>query len=162
VATDMATDWPPLYPHLAYQDPVEAIAWLTKAFGFREVVRMEKDGTFVTSKLEPPVSGLIMITRRNETYMDWLRQAVPDLPKEAKMPYPHLGHSISVLVEDVDAHFEHAKASGATILSEPDDQPWGLRVYAVLDPEGHQWEFVKPVKDLQPEAWGARRVWPAG
>lgn len=159
MADDIATGWAPVYPHLAYAEPVEAISWLTKAFGFRERVRMERpDGGFITAKLEPPVAGLIMVSQRNDSFLDWMRRAVPDLPDHVEMPYPHLSHSISVLVDDVDAHFERAKAAGARMLSEPADQPWGLRVYAVLDPEGHHWEFVKPVQTLEPEQWGARLI----
>jgi uncharacterized glyoxalase superfamily protein PhnB len=153
------TSWAPVYPHLTYQNPVEAIAWLSKAFGLRELVRMDKpDGTFITSKLEPPQGGLIMIKGHSRDFIDWLRQSVPELTEQEQLPHPHLGHAISVLVADVDAHFEQAKAGGARILSEPADQPWGLRVYSALDLEGHQWEFVKPVREVEPEQWGARRV----
>ena len=38
--------------------------------------------------------------------------------------------------------FEQAEQRGASVLSTPKDQPWGVRSYAVLDPEGHQWEFA--------------------
>lgn len=41
VPEDAVAGWALVYPHLAYQDPVAAIAWLSKAFGFRERVRME-------------------------------------------------------------------------------------------------------------------------
>jgi uncharacterized glyoxalase superfamily protein PhnB len=56
--------------------------------------------------------------------------------------WPLLTHTVTVLVADVDTHFEHAKQLGAAVLSEPEDQPWGMRSYAALDPEGHQWEFA--------------------
>jgi|HubBroStandDraft_1064217.scaffolds.fasta_scaffold15474_3 uncharacterized glyoxalase superfamily protein PhnB len=159
VTENATTNWAPVYPHLAYENPVQAISWLSKAFGFHERVRLDApDGSFITAKLEPPEGGLIMITRRDQNFIDWLRRSVPELPEDAKLPYPHLGHSISVMVADVDAHFEQAKASGARLLSEPADQPWGLRVYAVLDLEGHQWEFVKPVREVEPEDWGAHRT----
>ena len=49
-----------------------------------------------------------------------------------------------VLVADVEAHFAHAKSRGATILSEPTDQDYGQREYAVLDPEGHSWWIATP------------------
>jgi uncharacterized glyoxalase superfamily protein PhnB len=116
------------------------------------------DGTFITAKLASPEGGLIMITGHSEEFIDWLRERVPDLHVDEKLPYPHLGHTISVMVADVDAHYQQAKAAGATILNEPKDQPWGLRVYSVLDLEGRQWEFVRPVRTVQPEEWGAERV----
>jgi uncharacterized glyoxalase superfamily protein PhnB len=62
---------------------------------------------------------------------------------------------VHVYVDDVDAHFERARAAGATILEEPADQPYGDRRYAAEDPEGHQWFFAQHVRDLAPEDWGA-------
>jgi uncharacterized glyoxalase superfamily protein PhnB len=48
-------------------------------------------------------------------------------------------------VDDVDAHFEHAKARGARIEREPEDQPYGQREYEVLDLEDHRWWFATPL-----------------
>ena len=56
---------------------------------------------------------------------------------------PWVVDGIQVEVEDVDAHFERAKAAGAVILSEPRDNPAG-RLYRAEDPEGHRWMFIKP------------------
>src|SRR5262249_21952778 len=47
------------------------------------------------------------------------------------------GHFVEV--DDVDAHHARAAAHGATILCEPEDQPFGLRIYTAEDPEGHSW-----------------------
>ena len=52
---------------------------------------------------------------------------------------------IVVHVPDVDAHFEHAKAKGATILREPTDEDYGQREYGVSDLEGHSWYIATPV-----------------
>ena len=49
-----------------------------------------------------------------------------------------------VHVDDVDAHFERARAAGATILSEPTDKEYGQREYGVADPDGHKWWFATP------------------
>ncbi len=51
---------------------------------------------------------------------------------------------IVVHVADVDAHFEHAKAHGATILREPTDEDYGQREYGLQDPEGHNWYIATP------------------
>jgi uncharacterized glyoxalase superfamily protein PhnB len=51
--------------------------------------------------------------------------------------------STAVLVEDVEAHFEHARAEGADIVYEPVDQPYGYREYGARDTEGHLWSFMK-------------------
>jgi uncharacterized glyoxalase superfamily protein PhnB len=38
--------------------------------------------------------------------------------------------------DDLDATFETVQASGAEIVQEPTDQPWGTRDFAVRDPSG--------------------------
>jgi uncharacterized glyoxalase superfamily protein PhnB len=49
-----------------------------------------------------------------------------------------------VYVDDVDAHFGVARGAGTTdILSEPEDQLWGDRVYDVRDIGGHHWAFAQ-------------------
>jgi uncharacterized glyoxalase superfamily protein PhnB len=44
-------------------------------------------------------------------------------------------------VPDVDAHYETALSAGATVLGAPEDQPYGIRTYRAVDPEGHRWIF---------------------
>ncbi len=39
--------------------------------------------------------------------------------------------------DDLDATFEKLRASGAEIVEEPKDQPWGVRDCAVRDPSGN-------------------------
>jgi uncharacterized glyoxalase superfamily protein PhnB len=49
--------------------------------------------------------------------------------------------SAYVIVEDADAHYARAKAAGAEIVMEVEDQDYGGRLYSCLDPEGHLWSF---------------------
>ena len=39
--------------------------------------------------------------------------------------------------DDLDGTFEKVRASGAEVLSEPKDQPWGVRDCAFRDPSGN-------------------------
>jgi catechol 2,3-dioxygenase-like lactoylglutathione lyase family enzyme len=39
--------------------------------------------------------------------------------------------------DDLDATFERVRASGAEVLQEPADQPWGVRDCALRDPSGN-------------------------
>jgi uncharacterized glyoxalase superfamily protein PhnB len=50
------------------------------------------------------------------------------------------------LDSDVDGHCERARAAGATIAMEPEDQFYGERCYIALDLEGHPWTFSMPIK----------------
>ncbi len=48
-----------------------------------------------------------------------------------------------VIVDDVDGHYEQAKAAGARITEEPNDTPFGHRRYSCADPQGHEWSFAQ-------------------
>jgi len=56
-----------------------------------------------------------------------------------------------VYVDDVDAHYQHAVAHGATVVMPLEDRPWGDRLYQVRDPQGHQWTFAQHVADVELE-----------
>lgn len=52
---------------------------------------------------------------------------------------------VFVEVGDIDAHFERARAAGATILTELEDNLGvGQRQYRAEDIEGHRWMFAQP------------------
>jgi catechol 2,3-dioxygenase-like lactoylglutathione lyase family enzyme len=46
--------------------------------------------------------------------------------------------------DDLDATFEKVRASGADIVQEPTDQPWGTRDCAVRDPSGNMVRIDQP------------------
>src|SRR5262249_31387225 len=50
-------------------------------------------------------------------------------------------HEPWVFVDDLDSHFAHAKAAGATIVQ--DIWQHGFRAYEAADVEGHRWTFVQ-------------------
>lgn len=49
------------------------------------------------------------------------------------------------MVDDPDVHHETVKALGARILYAPQDRPYGLRDFSVVDPEGYSVCFGKPL-----------------
>jgi uncharacterized glyoxalase superfamily protein PhnB len=55
---------------------------------------------------------------------------------------------------DVDSHAVRARAAGANVLREPEDQPYGTRSYAVEDLEGHRWIFAQHLHEDR--EWGTR------
>jgi catechol 2,3-dioxygenase-like lactoylglutathione lyase family enzyme len=46
--------------------------------------------------------------------------------------------------DDLDAIFEKLRASGAEIVEEPADRPWGTRDFAVRDPSGNLVRIDQP------------------
>jgi uncharacterized glyoxalase superfamily protein PhnB len=57
------------------------------------------------------------------------------------------------LKDGIDAHCERARAAGAEIMQEPQDQFYGDRTYRARDPEGHIWTFGQTFKEMDFGAW---------
>ena len=120
-----------MYPFVRYRDARAAIAWLGEAFGFepREVTEGD-DGTVFHAELAYG-AGALMLGSARET--DWGLRTPRELGGVTAGTY--------VVVEDVDAHYERARAAGAEILIELGDTMYGSREYMARDPEGHLWSF---------------------
>jgi uncharacterized glyoxalase superfamily protein PhnB len=129
-------------PYLLYEDVDAALAFLSKAFGFEEVLRYTGEEGYVNHAEMRLGDGVIYLGDPGDHYRN---------PKE-------LGQEtvgIYVLVDDVDGHYERAKASGAEIREEPTDQEYGDRRYTARDPEGHYWYFAQQIREVAAEEWGA-------
>lgn len=122
-------------PVLAYPDANQAAAWLRDAFGFS--VRLRVDA----HRVQLNVGDGAVIVREPRPY-------------EAGAPLG-IGHSITVRVEDADAHCKRAREHGALITQDPATHPYGERQYAAEDFAGHSWTFSQSVADLHPAEWGA-------
>jgi uncharacterized glyoxalase superfamily protein PhnB len=64
-------------------------------------------------------------------------------------------HSLTVFVDDVEAHFARAKSFGCRIVEDLNETIYGERQYGVEDIEGHHWLFSQHARDVDPAAWGA-------
>ena len=128
-------------PILVYEDAGQAITWLCGAFGFAERLRAERDGVVTHAQLVLG-DGAIVLGRQGGEYRAPRRGEVCQY--------------VVVHVENVDAHFEHAKRFGAKILEPTNNKPFGERQYTAEDPEGHRWTFSQHVADVPPHQWGAK------
>ncbi|WP_233884468.1 VOC family protein [Paraburkholderia flagellata] len=52
---------------------------------------------------------------------------------------------VILYVADVDAFYAHALAAGAKPEFAPRDAPWGERYFHLVDPDGHELSFAKPL-----------------
>ncbi len=122
-------------PCLRYRNAPVAIDWLCNAFGFaRHAVYADGD-TVHHAQLTFDGSGMIMLGSAG-TASEWGERIVqPDDIGGRET------QSCCVVVADIDSHYRHAKASGATIEIDIADQDYGGRGYACRDLEGHLWWF---------------------
>ena len=123
-------------PCLRYRDAPGMIDWLCDTFGFeKQMVIPNEDGTIAHSQLTFG-SGMIMVGSVIKTESKWGRQIKqPDEIGRFETQSPY------VVVDNVDALYERAKAAGAEILMEITDQDYGSRDFICRDPEGHLWSF---------------------
>jgi uncharacterized glyoxalase superfamily protein PhnB len=118
-------------PYLLYEDAAAAIDFLQSAFGFEEVTRMTDD--------EGRVNHAELRLGEDSVMLGW-----PGADYRSPKKADHRSGLVHVYVDDVDAHYEHAKAAGAEIIMEPTDQEYGDRRYDAYDLEGQFWSFSTP------------------
>jgi uncharacterized glyoxalase superfamily protein PhnB len=107
-----------LYPTLRFRDADAAMQFLKDAFGFEEhAVYRGDDGRIRHAELA--LGGDMIMFGEGD----------PD------------NNGVYVAVEDVDAVFNAAKATGATITRELADTDYGSREFSCSDREGHAWSI---------------------
>jgi uncharacterized glyoxalase superfamily protein PhnB len=117
---------PTVIPSLRYKDARRAIEFLEEAFGFKPAMVVDgENGTVVHAELTYGSDGMVMLgTDRDDPYGS------------------HVGQGwMYVVIEDADAHYAQAKAAGAEIVRELEDQDYGSRDYSARDFEGNMWSF---------------------
>jgi len=132
-------------PYLAVDDAARAIEYYARAFGAKELMRMDGPGGMIAhAELEVGDSRIML--------SDPFPQASTRPPKELG------GTSASVFmyVEDVDAVVKQAVDAGATVTMEVADQFWGDRFGTVTDPFGHVWSIATHVEDVPPDEMAER------
>jgi uncharacterized glyoxalase superfamily protein PhnB len=132
---------PPLVPVLAVADVAAAVEWLTRVFGFRE--RTE-------ARLSWPGGARAWI-ELGEALVTLASTGGHDLASPRTVG--STGVALKVYVDGIEAHYRHAAAAGAIILSAPEDGFWGGRIYRARDLDGHQWEFAERDRDLASSLW---------
>jgi uncharacterized glyoxalase superfamily protein PhnB len=111
----------PLSIALYYEDPAEAARWLARVFQL---------GSWSGIPAEGESPEWIELHHGNVAVMLFHGD---EKPGSAAVPW--------VYVDDVDGHFDHAQAAGATIVSEP--HQLGYRAYTAEDLEGRRWTFAQ-------------------
>ena len=129
-------------PHLVYRSVRDAITWLTHTFGFEEHFRYgEAEGTISGAQMHLGNAWIMLHGARDGS-------ASPG----------QLGgrtQSLTIFVEEIDAHYEHTKSAGAKIVEDLHETVYGERQYGVEDFDGHLWIFSRHARDLSPGDWGA-------
>jgi uncharacterized glyoxalase superfamily protein PhnB len=127
-----------------YKDPMAALDWLEKAFGFETSMLIEPpadDPTMMHAEMSLAGKGRIMV---GAEWSDWAKS--PASVGGANTANVHVD-----LETDVDAHCKRARRAGAIIEAEPADQFYGARTYRARDREGHVWTFAQTIREVSRE-----------
>ncbi len=123
-----------IIPTMRYKDAAKAIEWLCRAFGFKKHLVVPGPNNTIAHAELTLGNGMIMLGSivQNE-YGRLIKQPSEIGGAETQAPY--------LILEDPDAHYRQAKASGAEIIFEIKDEDYGGRGYTCRDLEGHIWNF---------------------
>jgi catechol 2,3-dioxygenase-like lactoylglutathione lyase family enzyme len=119
-------------------DPDLALAFYRDTLGLElrnDVAREDLRWITVGAASQPDVS-IVLTNYLNGSPAD--RDAVAALVAKGALNGVHF-HT-----DDLDASFEKLRSSGAEIVQEPTDQPWGTRDFAVRDPSGNLIRIDQP------------------
>jgi uncharacterized glyoxalase superfamily protein PhnB len=119
---------------LRYRDVATASDWLCSAFGFeKQTVLADDNGAPLYVQLTFGRVMLMLAPVRPSPIDKYMKQ-----PDEIGGAETQSGYYV---VSDADAHCARAKAAGAAIILEIEDDDFGGRTYTCRDPEGHIWTF---------------------
>jgi MerR family transcriptional regulator, thiopeptide resistance regulator len=122
-----------IIPLLVYSDIAAAHEFLVDVFGLSPGgVTRDPQGNAVHGEVR--TGGMTI----------WLHRVDPDGQLTSPATLPAHSSGLAVVVPDVDAHYAHARAHGATIDAPPADRHYGRREYGACDLEGHRWWFGTP------------------
>lgn len=122
-----------IIPCLRYENAPAMITWLCDTFGFaRQLVVDDGAGGIAHAQLTLG-AGMIMLGSARKDEFGRCQGTPAALGGTTQSPY--------VIVPDVDALCDKARAAGAEIVMAPRDEDYGGRSFSCRDPEGHLWSF---------------------
>ena len=128
---------PAIIPNIRYADARAAIDFLCKGFGFEEYAVYADDKDPAIIQHAELVYGGQMLMLATAMPGEWTNLA----PMKTVAEVGGNTQSLYLVVEDVAAHCERARAAGATIIMEPDEKDYVGSAYGALDTEGNAWSF---------------------
>jgi uncharacterized glyoxalase superfamily protein PhnB len=119
--------------YLPHDDPDAALAFYRDTLGFevRNDVGYEGMRWITVGPADQPTSIVLHPPAADPGITDDERRTISEMM--AKGTYA----SINLATTDLDGTFEQLQASGAEIVQEPIEQPYGVRDCAVRDPAGN-------------------------
>jgi len=124
---------------LPIHDHDEALAFYRDVLGFEVTTDVLFDGVNRWLTVSPPNQPEIAIM------LELVGMGRPPADKKPLAELLAKGSLASIIfrTDDADATFEKIRKSGAEVLQEPIDQPYGVRDFSFRDPSGNQIRFAQ-------------------
>jgi catechol 2,3-dioxygenase-like lactoylglutathione lyase family enzyme len=120
------------YVNITVNDVDESLAFYRDALGFESRNDVANGGFRWVTLGSPAQPGLeIVLSEPHAGRSQADGDALQELLTKGSLPI------VVFRTDDLDATFEKVRASGAEVLQEPIDQPWGPRDSAFRDPSGN-------------------------
>jgi len=117
---------------LTVHDKDIALTFYRDALGLQLVGDVERGGSFWATLTLPDQPGVNIVLSDPHG-----GRSQEDGDAMAKLMAKGVLNGVSFAVSDLEETFEKVRASGADVMQEPMDQPWGARDCAFRDPSGN-------------------------
>jgi len=117
---------------LTVKDLEKSLAWYRDVVGFTVSQRHEREGRLVAISLK--AGSVELLIGRDDGAKGWDRVKGEGLSLQL------------TTTQSIDELAARIKANGGTLVTEPADMPWGVRVFRAQDPDGFKFVFssVRP------------------
>jgi PhnB protein len=131
-------------PYLVVKDAARALDFYRRAFGAKEVMRMDGPGGKITHAELRIGDSMIMVA--------------DEMPGGSRSPQSLGGSTVGIFlyVDQVDSIFNQAVSAGAKVEMPVADMFWGDRYGKLIDPFGHSWSIATHKEDVAPEEMAKR------
>jgi uncharacterized glyoxalase superfamily protein PhnB len=114
-----------LQASLTVRDLQKSVAWYVDVVGFTVDRRIERDGSL--RGVAVSAGDVRIILNQDDGAKGWDRVKGQGLSFQI------------TTVQDVDAVARRIRERGGVLATEPQDTPWGARIFRVTDPDGFKW-----------------------
>jgi len=132
-------------PTIIVRGAANAIEFYKKAFGAKELSRMEGPGGKIMHAEIKIGDSIVM-----------LGDEMPEMGATSPETVGGTSASLMIYTKDVDALFNQAVAAGGKVTMPVADQFWGDRYGRVKDPFGHDWQLATRKENLSAKEMARR------
>jgi len=116
------------------KDVEASLRWYTDVLGFPVAMRFDRDGKLAGAVIA--AGDIRIVLNQDDGKLGWDRIKGQGFYLQINVAAP----------SDVDAAAERIKAAGHPLLDEPEDRPWGARMFMFNDLDGFKLGISTPLK----------------